>query len=252
MNLILSAKQPADADTIFPPVNRSIQPPLAVGFVAQPGHLMHDEFVALALAPNIRKIVLERSNLIEMYVSLKKASGSQKWYGVDTTATRVSVKPEALRVYMRMIESHRRCLAAARRRADEMGGGSAWLTHDYDELSAEGERGAAVLAGLYAHLGVPPVPDPRLLGADQAAQGIRNKQNYARLNESISNYGELWKALAKEPRYQAMLGQEPPWPGSRVKTSKARNEPANPRVNLNPKPPPSPSAWRRLTLKLCT
>jgi hypothetical protein len=143
--------------------------------------------------------------LIEKYVSWKNALNNHEWYGTNTTAMRVKVKPNALRRYIQKVESERRCLAQARRLAAESGGDGAWLEVEYDELAAEGGRGAAVLAGLYAHLGVPPVPDPRFPGADLAALGVWTKQNTARLNETISNYDELWKALASTPRYQAML-----------------------------------------------
>ena len=199
MDLILSENQ----GPLAPPANQSA--PLAVGFIAQPWHLTLSEFAALALAPTVRKIVIRRVNLIEMYVSRRKAERNSQWKSENTTAMTVSVQPSELRKYIRTVESNNRCLDQARRLATENGGAGAWLDVDYDELADEGGRGAALLARMYAHLQVPPVPDPRLPDANLAAQRIATKQNYAWLNYSISNYDQLWKALAYEPRYQAMM-----------------------------------------------
>lgn len=95
----------------------------SVGFLAQPGHLTFAEVAALALASNIRKIVLHRENVLDMYVSVRKAQRMGVWGNADTTAMKVTVLPHELRKYIRMVESNHRCLSAAHSLAAASGSG---------------------------------------------------------------------------------------------------------------------------------
>ena len=112
MDLVLSNRPPQPA---WRPLTKL--DPLAVGFLAQPGHLHFSELAALVLAPNIRKIVIDRSNSVDAYVSALKAKHMGKWSNVESSAVKITVQPAKLMAFLTKTQASRDCLRKARRLA---------------------------------------------------------------------------------------------------------------------------------------
>jgi len=135
-----------------------------------------------------------------MFISEKKAQAVGRYTRADTSRVVVTVDPGQMLQFFRAVEADNACVDAARRQSTARFGGADWYSVDYDELTNP-ETVDRVVHGALKYI-LPPsfqIPEPRIK--------MGKKQDTSRRNESIGNFGEIYRVLKTTPRYFAMLMQ---------------------------------------------
>jgi hypothetical protein len=172
---------------------------LAVGFKAFTKQFFLPELLGISSTPSIRKVVLRRRNLVDMYLSEKKASATGAYARSDTSQVVLTINPVAMVWYFEAIESDYACIDAARHQSTARYKGADWHSVDYDELTNHQTRQGA-LQGVLNHI----LPPSHHISMRSIGPGL-HKQDHSLRNESIANFGEVYEALKKTPRYLNML-----------------------------------------------
>jgi hypothetical protein len=188
--------------TAPPPSNKPakhLKHVLAVGFKVFTKQLFLPELQGMTGSPSIRKVVLRRKNLVDMYLSELKAAAAGSYVKTDTSQIVLTVNPQAMRWFFEAVESDNACIDAARSQSTARYGGADWHSVDYDDLTNHETRQNA-LQGVLNHIlppshHIPVVPFGRL----------PQKQDHSRRNASIANFGEVYEALKDTPQYLNML-----------------------------------------------
>uniref|UniRef100_A0A7S0Q6T9 Protein-tyrosine sulfotransferase n=1 Tax=Coccolithus braarudii TaxID=221442 RepID=A0A7S0Q6T9_9EUKA len=192
----------------------------AVGFKAFPQQLTRSEFIGLGTSPHVKKIVLRRSNLLDVYVSEIKARKLGEYKSVNTSSLRVHVFLTDFRAFVRNVEREYGCI-------DSLRDGS-WLGLSYDEI-ASAERRRGTMQRVFEHLGVMNLADAdeAALDWDEATSSTYSpakmavlggkqmdgragrsstlmKQDVAPHSSSIDNFAQLVKVF-KGTRFESML-----------------------------------------------
>jgi len=158
--------------------------------------LTASEFMDLARAPHVKKVVLRRSNLLDVFVSELKAKEAGTYLKVNTSQIKVLVFLTDFRSFVKRADQEQACL----REAASALSPASWLAVSYDELVG---RRATTMAHVFAHLGV-----ARIEEGTSLRTGLF-KQEQAPHSSSIDNYAQLWRTF-QGTRFAAMLRGAPP------------------------------------------
>jgi hypothetical protein len=158
--------------------------------------------MGLSLSQTVRKIVLRRANIIDLYLSEKKAQAVGLYLLVDTSDVRVKLEPIDVIRRIREVEAEQVCINAARSQSTKLFGGDDWLSLDYDEMVNKDTK-ADVMQMALNHI-LPPALRTVGSGRWRPRESLL-KQDTTRRNGSIINFHELCSVLRPMPRYFAML-----------------------------------------------
>lgn len=197
--------QPNSQAGATPPVqviSAQLKPPRASGFKVFLKHLTREEFVGLAFSPGVRKLVLRRSNLVDIFVSAMKARRIGEYAQRNTTDVRLAVDKDSLIEYIGGVERENSCVDAARRHSTELFGGQDWHSLDYATL-VNLQTAPAILQGALNHI------LPVSMRVEQPPSVERMplpEQDLGDRRGAITNFQQLCAQLRSEmPRYFAML-----------------------------------------------
>lgn len=171
---------------------------LAAGFKVFSSQLFLSELQGIAASPSIRKIVLHWQNMIDMFISGKKAQVLGCYTHVHTSQLVLRVDPSEMLQFFSTVEADNACIDAARNQSTARFGGADWHSADYEELTNPATSQAA-LHRVLKHI----LPESHCTPLIRTTWG--RKQNLGRHNLSISNFAEVYDVLKGTPRYLAML-----------------------------------------------
>jgi len=161
------------------------------------------EFVGLASSPHVKKIVLRRKNLLDVFVSELKARKVGIYEYVNTSSMKVHVFLTDFRRFVQLTEKEYECIDSAR--------DGTWLDVDYDSLASPDSL-RATLTRIFEHLGVT-MQARGGRGSDEKLQQViehilttvsHAKQDMSLQSESIDNFAQLTRAF-QGTRYATML-----------------------------------------------
>jgi hypothetical protein len=181
------------------PLSRHFKRVLATGFKVFTKQLFLPELQGIAASPSIRKVVLRRKNLVDMYISEQKAQAVGEYANTDTSDIVLTVNTRAMLWFFEAVEADSACIDAARNRSTDRFRGADWHSIDYDELTNPETRQDA-LQGVLNHI-LPPSYRIPVVSISRGHQ----KQDRSGRNASIANFAEVYDALKKTPRYLDML-----------------------------------------------
>lgn len=166
------------------------------GFKFFPRHLSRPEFETLARS-NVRKIVLERRDVLAQYVSLLRGRVTRRWRREKSQAGQVTVDLDGFRRFAALHDSWYAMLrdAAARTKPDT------WLFVTMEDLTTH----ATTLESIFEHLGVTPrsgiTYDPYLAKNVTTADEIAN---FRALHGAFRSDPKVRDCLAASPLFSAM------------------------------------------------
>jgi hypothetical protein len=173
--------------------------PNAVGFAVQLEQITLPELWGLVFSPTVRKIIVRQSNPMDGYIDEHRV-----WAG--NVHSPLAVDTADLLATLRAEEARDKCLEEARHWSAARFGGSDWHSIEYDRMLHAGKHGEHEFLSICKHI-LSNSPNPAAPRCKASSFGSLPSPAQLAIprNQSITNFNEVWEALASMPKYQRML-----------------------------------------------
>jgi LPS sulfotransferase NodH len=182
-----------------------------IGFKVFDRQLSLEEFASLVESPHTKKIILVRRDILDQFVSLKKAMDFTAWTNKDTSSMTIDLNTRQFWKHAALSKDYGDCLASVQ--------DASWMTVDYDTLKLSPRM---ELNRIFRHLGVDDAYEYEF-------KDNHSVQNKAKTCKNVENYEELACAL-RGTQYEDLLDVEclrPGWRCSQDATTTATTNARN-------------------------